>query len=102
MRRSQVGFAQDEVNFQCLIPPRSIVLHPLHVEEHTFDRQQQYLWLSAFALVASADGVLAQGGKCCMKPLRRDPTNNAPYNYLAMVADEADPLVYFAQVAALT
>jgi hypothetical protein len=36
-----------------------------------------------------------------LKSLRRDPTNNAPYNYLAMAADEADPLVHFAQVAAL-
>jgi hypothetical protein len=36
-----------------------------------------------------------------LETLRHNPTNSAAYDYLAMMADEADPIVYFAQVAAL-
>jgi hypothetical protein len=36
-----------------------------------------------------------------LKTLRHDPTNSAAYDHLAMMADEADPIAYFAQVAAL-
>jgi hypothetical protein len=55
------------------------------------------------ASVATADGKLAPGGTCelCLEALRHDPTNSAAYDYLAMMADEADPIVYLAQVAAL-
>jgi hypothetical protein len=36
-----------------------------------------------------------------LETLRHDPTNSAAYDYLAMMADEADPIAYFAQVAAV-
>jgi hypothetical protein len=57
--------------------------------------------LTSFAQFA--DGTLALGGirELYLGSLRHDPTNSAAYDYLAMMADEADPIAYFAQVAAL-
>jgi hypothetical protein len=61
---------------------------------------------TSFPMTAStttADGTLTPGGtrKLHLETLRHDPTNSAAYDYLAMMADEADPIAYFAQVAAL-
>jgi hypothetical protein len=58
---------------------------------------------SLTASATSADGTLALGGtrELYLETLRHDPTNSAAYDHLAMMADEADPIVYFAQVAAL-
>jgi hypothetical protein len=59
--------------------------------------------LARAAPAAIVAGTLTPGGtrELHLETLRHDPTNSAAYDYLAMMADEADPIEYFAQVAAL-
>jgi hypothetical protein len=72
----------------------------------TFRRDGRHEWRPSrprspvTAPVTAADETLAPGStrELYLEALRHDPTNSAAYDYLAMTAD---PIVYFAQVAAL-